>query len=122
MKGTSESNVMGVRATTEAGEVPDAVTEEVLRGATVHDRQGTEIGTVDDVVTGDDGRVASVVMEVGGYVGIGSHTVAIAAHRLSVRDEDEGTRVVLGMTRDELRALPEQGEPVTPPVVPPHPR
>ena len=88
----------------------------------MHDRQGTEIGTVDDVVTRDDGRVTSVVIEVGGYVGIGSHAVSVAAHRLSVRDEDEGTRVVLGMTREELRVLPEHGKPVTPPVVPPHPR
>ena len=122
MKGASDSDVMGVRATPEASEVPDAVTEEDLRGATVHDRQGTEIGTVDDVVTGNDGRVESVVVEVGGYVGIGSHPVSIAAHRLSVRDEGGGTRIVLGMTREELRGLPAQGEPVTPPVVPPHPR
>lgn len=122
MKGTNPSDVMGVRATPKAGEVPDGVREEDLRGATVHDRQGTEIGTVSDVVTRDDGRVKSVVIEVGGYVGIGSHAVSIAAHRLSVRDEGEGTGIVLGMTREELRGLPEHGEPVTPPVVPPHPR
>lgn len=122
MKGTNQSDVMGVRATPKADEVPESVTEEDLRGATVHDRQGTEIGTVSDVVTGDDGRVESVVIDVGGYVGIGSHAVSIVAHRLSVRDEGEETRIVLGMTREELRGLPEHGVAVTPPVVPPHPR
>ena len=122
MKATDETDVMGVRATPEAGEVPDDVTEETLRGATVHDRQGAKIGTVDDVTLASDGRVASVVIEIGGYLGIGSHPVAVDAHRLSVRDEGEGTRIVLGMTREELRELPEQGEPITPPVAPPGPR
>ncbi|MFO8149101.1 MAG: PRC-barrel domain-containing protein [Trueperaceae bacterium] len=122
MKGANESDVMGVRATPQAGEIPDSVTEEALRGATVHDREGQEIGTVNDVVVGDDGKIESVVMEVGGYLGIGSRAVAVAAHRLAVRDEDDGTRVILGMTQDELRELPEHRAPVTRPVVPPHPR
>lgn len=122
MKGTNDPAVMGVRATPEAGEVPEDVSAAALRDAIVHDRQGAEIGRVEDVVLDDGGRVASVVMEVGGYVGIGSHAVAVDARRLSVRDEGEGTRVVLGMNRDELRRLPEYGKPVTPPVVPPHPR
>ncbi len=122
MKDGSDTNVMGVRSAREPDEGGALPTADALRGAIVHDRQGTEIGTVNDVVTGDDGRVASVVIEVGGYVGIGSHAVSIAAHRLSVRDEGEGTRIVLGMTREELRGLPEHGEPVTPPIVPPHPR
>lgn len=122
MKGTNDPDVMGVRGTPEAGEIPEPVSEEALRGATVHDRQGAEIGDVNDVVLDDEGRVVSVVIEVGGYVGIGSHAVSIDARHLSVRDEDEGTRIILGMTRDELRELPEYGEPVTPPIVAPHPR
>ncbi len=122
MKGTNDRDVMDVRATHETGDALDAVSEEALRGATVHDRQGLEVGTVDDVLLGGDGRVETVVMEVGGYLGIGSRTVAVAAHRLAVRDEGEGTRIVLGMTQDELRELPEQGEPITPPVAPPGPR
>jgi len=122
MKGTNESDVIGVRDTPEAGEVGERPNEEALRGAIVHDRQGAEIGQVDDVVLGDDGRVASVVVEVGGYVGIGSHVVSVDARHLAVRHEDAGTRVVLGMTRDELRRLPAYGRSVTPPVVPPHPR
>jgi sporulation protein YlmC with PRC-barrel domain len=122
MKDRNDTNVMGVRSAHESGQGGEMPAAEALRGATVHDRQGQEIGTVNDVVVGDDGRAESVVMEVGGYLGIGSRAVAVAAHRLSVRDEDDGTRVILGMTQDELRELPEHREPVTPPVVPPHPR
>jgi len=122
MKDRNDTNVMDVRSADQlpqSGELPAA---EALRGATVHDRQGLEVGKVDDVVVGDDGRVETVVMEVGGYLGIGSRVAAVAAHRLAVRDEGEGTRIVLGMTQDELRELPEHGKPVTPPVAPPHPR
>ena len=122
MKDTTDRIATNPRSARDSDTDGNLPTAETLCGAIVHDRQGQEIGTVNDVVVADDGQVESVVMEVGGYLGIGSHAVAVAAHRLAVLDEDDGTRVILGMTQDELRELPEHRAPVTPPVVPPHPR
>jgi len=122
MKDTNEADVMGVRASGAEGDGLDARTTAALHGATVHDRQGIEVGEVLDVVERDDGTAESVVLEVGGYLGIGSRAVAVAAEHVAVREEDGSTRVILGMKEDELRDLPEYRLPVKSPVVPPHPR
>jgi sporulation protein YlmC with PRC-barrel domain len=122
MKGKSEQDVMGVRAANEASGARDELTADALRDATVHDRQGREVGRVRDVVLAGDGRVESVVLEIGGYLGVGSRTVAVATRHLAVREEGGSSRIMLGMTEDELRDLPDYRLPVAPPGVPPQPR
>lgn len=122
MSDERERDVMGMRSPQEAGGAADELTAEAVRGATVHDRQGREVGEVRDVVLAGDGAVESVVLEVGGYLGVGSRTVAVAVRHLAVREEAGSSRIMLGMTEEELRDLPEYRLPVKSPVVPPHPR
>ena len=75
-----------------------------LMGADVYNDQDEHIGTLDDLMIGDDGTVGFAILSVGGFLGIGSRLVAVAFDSLTIYDY----RVVLsGATREELKRLPE---------------
>lgn len=71
--------------------------------------------TTDGTAEGDtgasvtvDGQVSHVVLDVGGFLGIGAHTVAVPMDALQVfRDANEDVRVYLPWTQAQLEALPE---------------
>jgi sporulation protein YlmC with PRC-barrel domain len=86
----------------------DTVTVEQIRDATIYDRRDQRVADVDDVVLDEDGRIATVVMDVGGFLGIGSRSVAIPTERLSVQERIDGDehRLYVNMTEDELRQQP----------------
>lgn len=92
-----------------------ALTPDDLKGATVYDRHEGTVGTVSDVVMADDGAVENLVVDVGGFLGLGSHSVGIGAHQVSLRHgDDDAVRIYLKLTEDELRALPGHGAPSIP--------
>ncbi|WP_201156955.1 PRC-barrel domain-containing protein [Rhodobaculum claviforme] len=84
-------------------------TADRLMGADVHDANGETIGSVNDVVIGDDQRITDVIVDVGGFLGMGSHTVALPIEdaRIGWHDEDGDARVQVSMTADQLENMPE---------------
>ncbi|WP_029029626.1 PRC-barrel domain-containing protein [Salinarimonas rosea] len=68
---------------------------------------GEEIGEVEEVVVGADGT-HYIVLEVGGFLGIGDDDVAIPMDRFAARG-DEGL-VLVSMTEDELEQMAEYEE------------
>ena len=57
------------------------------------------------------GQISHVVLDVGGFLGIGTHTVAVPLEELQVfRDEGNNIRVYLPWTQAQLEALPEFDE------------
>ena len=87
----------------------DERTADRLMGADVYDATGENIGSVDDVVVDGDNRISDVVVDVGGFLGIGSHTVKlpISQARIGWSDADDDVRVQVQMTADQLEQLPE---------------
>lgn len=84
------------------------VTAEKLTGANVRDSTDASIAEVSDLVLTSDGQVTDVVLDVGGFLGIGARTVAIPMDRLTVAQTDSGSvRLWVDMTKEELEALPE---------------
>ena len=76
-----------------------------LIGADVYNDSSELIGSVDDLMIGDDGTIGFAIISVGGFLGIGSRLVAVSFDSLTV---DDDYRVVLpGATREELERLPE---------------
>ncbi len=126
MNETNDMNRLGVREPPEGYQSIDweHLTVEDLAGATVYDRHDREVATVSDVVVSDEGAAQTVVMDVGGFFGIGSHTVAIAVDRLGVQKGGEAgdVRVYLSMTDEEVRSLPAYAGPGYPPVNAGYPR
>ena len=84
-------------------------TADRLLGADVYGREGESIATVDDLVIGDDGSVTHAIMDVGGFLGMGEHTVALEIDDIDIlwNDADGDVRVQLPMTQEEMESLPE---------------
>lgn len=76
-----------------------------LRGVTVSNPQNQKIGTLDDLIVGKD-RVLFAIVQVGGFLGIGSHLIAVPYSSLQINED--GSRIVLpGATREQVKGLPE---------------
>jgi hypothetical protein len=74
------------------------VSSEVYNGA------GESVGTVDDVIVSNDGKVPYVVLAVGGFLGMGQRLVVVGSSSLAIRD---GKIVIANASRDALKSLPE---------------
>jgi len=78
------------------------LTPDVLEGATIYGPDDEKIGSVDHV------HGSLVVIDVGGFLGIGAKPVAVAADELDfMRDEDGDVHAVTAWTKDQLKAMPE---------------
>lgn len=76
-----------------------------LKGKAVVNEKNEKIGTVDDLIVGRD-RVLFAVLQVGGFLGIGSHFVAVPYQSLQINDT--GSKIVLpGASKEALQNLPE---------------
>ena len=86
--------------------LPDEMTDAVLTGATVYGPDDSTVGTVSHVH--GSGSSAQVVIDVGGFLGIGSKPVLVPVSDLDVmRDGDGVVHAVSRWTKDDLKALPE---------------
>ena len=76
-----------------------------LRGQTIYNSTTEKIGDLDDLIVGKD-RVLFAIIQVGGFLGIGSRLVAVPYTSLQINND--GTRIVLpGATKEQLKSLPE---------------
>jgi sporulation protein YlmC with PRC-barrel domain len=85
------------------------ITADNLLGANVYDVNDENIGSVNDVVMGPEGQAQYAVIDIGGFLGLGTHTVAIGFEELQVL-HDEGwadLRVYVDATQEELENMPE---------------
>lgn len=84
------------------------VTVDQLTGLTVYDTEGATVGAVSEPVTGDDGSVSDVIVDVGGFLGLGAKPVAIPLESLQVLANADGSdmRAYVGMTKDQLTEMP----------------
>ena len=79
-----------------------------LIGTTVKNDADESIGSINEVVLGKDGKVAAVVIGVGGFLGMGEREVAVNFDSLRVaQDGNNRTVVSLDATKDSLKAAPE---------------
>lgn len=86
------------------------LTPDLLDGATIYGPDDEEIGSVSHVHgTGAD---SAIVIDVGGFLGIGAKPVAVPASDLDfMRDEDGNVHAVSAWTKDQLKAMPEHTDP-----------
>jgi sporulation protein YlmC with PRC-barrel domain len=98
-----------------AGRVPLAVTvaelDVVAQGfrATkllnkdVYNDQDKKIGKVEDFIIAPDGKLSLAIIDVGGFLGLGKHRVAVNVDKLK---EIHPKMVLPGATKEELKAMP----------------
>lgn len=76
-----------------------------LAGSTVVNDKDERIGSLDDIIIGRD-RVLFAILQVGGFLGLGGHMVAVPYESLNI--DDTGSKIVLpGASKEELKKLPE---------------
>ena len=76
-----------------------------LKGKPVLNEKNERIGTIDDLIIGKD-RVLFGILQVGGFLGIGSHFVAVPYQSLQI--DEAPTKIVLpGASKEALKNLPE---------------
>jgi sporulation protein YlmC with PRC-barrel domain len=76
-----------------------------LMGTSVTNEKNEKIGTLSDLVVARD-RLLFAVLEVGGFLGMGAHLVAVPYETLVINDEGRDIRLP-GASKDELKKLPE---------------
>ncbi|WP_027062460.1 PRC-barrel domain-containing protein [Mesorhizobium loti] len=78
------------------------LTTDILDGATIYGADDEKVGTVSHL------HGSEVVIDVGGFLGIGAKPVAVPANQLNfMRDEDGDVHAVTSWTKDQLEDMPE---------------
>jgi 3D (Asp-Asp-Asp) domain-containing protein len=79
-----------------------------FNGQPVTNDTGESIGNISDLLFDKSGRIANVVIGVGGFLGIGEKNVAMPFTALSVTADANGKRVVkVALSKDQLKAAPD---------------
>jgi hypothetical protein len=76
-----------------------------LTGNSVTNEKNEKVGTLDDFVIGRD-RSLFAVLQVGGFLGVGSHFVAVPYESLVIHDETRKIELP-GASKEELETLAE---------------
>jgi len=84
------------------------LTTDDLKGTTAYGPGNERLGTIGDVVLADDGKtVDAVVIDFGGFLGIGTKPVAVAFDNLKFQQDGNNNRyVLLNVTKEQLDAAP----------------
>ena len=76
-----------------------------LVGASVYNDENQRIGKIEDMIVAPDGKVAVAIVDVGGFLGLGKHRVAIPTDQFT--DINAKRLVLPKATKETLKALPE---------------
>jgi sporulation protein YlmC with PRC-barrel domain len=79
-----------------------------LIGTKVVNTANETIGDINEIVLGKDGKVAAVVLGIGGFLGIGEREVAVSFESLKMsRDSSNNVVWTVNATKEVLRNAPE---------------
>ena len=82
------------------------LTNEVLKDAAIYGADDQKVGVVSHIH--GNGPTSRVVIDVGGFLGIGAKPVAVPVTSLDfMRDEDGDVHAITSWTKDELKEMPE---------------
>jgi len=85
------------------------LTSETLTGAHVYGAKDEDIGEVDKLVLNADGTVKQLVLDIGGFLGMGEHRIAVPLNQANIMRNEKGddVRVYVDATKEKLKAQPE---------------
>lgn len=88
------------------------VEADAVLGAEVMSREGDDIADVSEVLLTEDGSIDSIIVNVGGVLGIGSKPVEIPFEEVTLQTSDSTGRmsIVIPMSQQELENMPEYEE------------
>lgn len=88
---------------------PTELTADKLQGATVYGPKDESVATINRLVMDDKGQVKDVVLDVGGFLGIGAREIAVTPQELNIMRNTKGddVRVYIDANKDTLKSQPE---------------
>ena len=87
----------------------DELTTEDMTGMRIYGAQDEDIGEISELVMSEDGQsIERAILDIGGFLGLGEHQVAVTLDELQImRDEGGLNRAYIDATQEELEAQPE---------------
>lgn len=84
-----------------------AVTAEELKGVKIYDTEGKDVGEIADIELGADNKLAHIITDIGGFLGMGEHRVALTPDHIQIyKNSSNEMRAYVTATMDQLKALP----------------
>ncbi len=101
------------RGATPATVLDDKDVESIL-GREIYSPTGEDMGKVVDILVDHTGQVRAAIIDFGGFLGVGTRKIAVDWRAIRFAPEKNSDRIVLSLTRNEVRVAPEykQGEPI----------
>jgi sporulation protein YlmC with PRC-barrel domain len=84
----------------------DALSISTYYNEDVYDTQDNKIGDVNDILLDKDGRVSTVIIGVGGFLGVGEKDVAVPLTALKVAEKAGDRYLVINATKEALEKAP----------------
>jgi sporulation protein YlmC with PRC-barrel domain len=84
----------------------DALSISTYYNEDVYDNQENKIGDVNDILLDKDGRVSTVIIGVGGFLGVGEKDVAVPFNALKVAEKAGDRYLVINATKEALEKAP----------------
>ncbi|MBT0958901.1 PRC-barrel domain-containing protein [Alphaproteobacteria bacterium KMM 3653] len=88
--------------------VADDLTAEELTGTRVYGAGDEDIGEISEILLTSEGRIDRAVVDVGGFLGMGEHPVAMGMDEITIVRSADGsdTRVYISSSKEALEAMP----------------
>jgi hypothetical protein len=83
---------------------PVAFLSSKMIGVTVRNAAGDSVGKIEDLLITDGGTLKAVVIDVGGFLGIGSKVIAVEPGALVLRPGGDRFSAILNMSKDTVSA------------------
>jgi sporulation protein YlmC with PRC-barrel domain len=85
---------------------PDSVSVSAVYVGEVFNRNGEKLGTVNDLLVDQSGKVSAAIIGVGQFLGIGEKEVAVPFSLVTIVRHENGVRIVIDGTKDSLHSAP----------------
>jgi len=78
-----------------------------LIGSKVYSNNNENVGDINDIIIGSDGRGQGIVIGVGGFLGLGEKDVLVSLDRIQFsRDNNNNNRMIIADSRQDLENAP----------------
>ncbi len=87
----------------------DAMLSGNVVGLDVYNKENSDVGKIHDMIVAPDNSLKGYVLSVGGFLGMGTHYVAVdpGAINITYDDNQKTWRAAINATKDQLKNAPE---------------
>ena len=86
---------------------PGKIRSQDLVGTTVYGADDARVGEIGDIVLTKDSKIDAVIMDVGGFLGMGEKEVAVGMDKLKFMEDKNGKRYLYtNFSKDQLKSQP----------------